>query len=87
MFLGRSDGCTACGAAKLVVVVDIGAVGRHSTFWYPSSCTFGVIEASWIRTFVRLLGITQVLSAPFLSPGTQHTLIDPASYPPLAWPV
>ena len=22
-----------------------------------------------------------------VSPGTQHTLIDPASYPPLAWPV
>ena len=34
----------------------------------------------------RLLGITQVQD-PLLSPGTQHTLIDPASYPPLAWPV
>ena len=43
MFLGRSDGCTACGAAKLAIVVGIGAMGRHSTFWYPTTCTFGVV--------------------------------------------
>ena len=28
MFLGRSDGCTACGAAKLAIVVGIGARRR-----------------------------------------------------------